>query len=187
MISTLRLPRPVLAVLAILLALALAIPLTGARGGNAPNAHQCQQGGWEDLSPVESRWAGFASQPDCTTYGAQGGEVVTTPDGHGFVRLEMLESGYCMVVFEIDPGYVPLGSVVTVAATIDSSPIVLQFTAAWWDSEFPRYDMGWAPGKTITILDSATTGTPQWSYLVPDGEPVYFDAEFDPTPCGGLL
>ncbi|WES65421.1 hypothetical protein P0L94_04980 [Microbacter sp. GSS18] len=185
--ATLRLPRPVLAIFTIMVALLLAVPLTGAAGGNSPNAKMCQQGGWEESSPVESRWAGFDSQPDCTTYGARGGEVVETPDDHGYVRLEMLESGFCMAVFEIDPSFVPLGSTVTVAATIDTDPVVLQFRTTWGEPEFPRYAIGWAPGRTIAILDAFTASTSQWYYVLPGEEPVHFDADFDPTPCGSPL
>lgn len=72
-----RLPKSVLLVLVVMLALVLAVPLTGAKG-NSSNAKSCQKGGWETLSPAETPWTGFPTQSDCVSYGANGGTLVTT-------------------------------------------------------------------------------------------------------------
>lgn len=79
-----RLPRPVVAVAVVLFAVALSVPLTGAKGGNGHGseggvseaAHACQKGGWESLAPEEDPTAAFTSTGKCVSYVATGGTVV---------------------------------------------------------------------------------------------------------------
>jgi hypothetical protein len=44
--------------------------------GNSGAAHQCQDGGWQQLAPAEDPTAGFANQDACVSYGAEGGTLV---------------------------------------------------------------------------------------------------------------
>jgi hypothetical protein len=80
-----RYPRPLLIVFALLVALALAVPLVGAKGGNSDSAKACQKGGWEQLATAESPSIPFATQDACVAYGATGGvsvKVVAAPIAH---------------------------------------------------------------------------------------------------------
>lgn len=84
MIALHRLPRPVVALAVVLFAVALSVPLTGAKGGNGHGseggvseaAHACQKGGWEALAPEDDPAAAFTSTGKCVSYVATGGTVV---------------------------------------------------------------------------------------------------------------
>lgn len=76
MLALRRYPRPLLIVFALLIALALAAPLVGAKGGNSDSAKACQKGGWAQLAAAESPSFPFASQDACVAYGAKGGVAV---------------------------------------------------------------------------------------------------------------
>ena len=53
--------------------------------GNSPNAHACQEGGWQNL--YTSTGERFSSQGECTSYAAQGGTLSSTPpDPHADAR-----------------------------------------------------------------------------------------------------
>ncbi|GAA3623082.1 hypothetical protein GCM10022200_01620 [Microbacterium awajiense] len=71
-----RMPRFLVAIVAVALALVLAIPLTGAKGGNSAVAKACQKGGWQQLASSDDPYTAFASQDACVSHGAQGGTVV---------------------------------------------------------------------------------------------------------------
>jgi hypothetical protein len=75
MITAHRVPRALVAMMALLLALALAVPLMGAKGGNASNAKQCHKGAWSALATTDN--VPFASETECVAYGAQGGQIQT--------------------------------------------------------------------------------------------------------------
>jgi hypothetical protein len=65
-----------LALLALVVALAATGPAAGAKPGNRPNAKACQKGGYLALARSGSPGTAFASEPECTSYGAQGGTLV---------------------------------------------------------------------------------------------------------------
>ena len=85
MLAIRRYPRPLLIVFALLIALALAAPLVGAKGGNSDSAKACQKGSWAQLAAAESPSIPFATQDACVAYGATGGvsvPVVAAPIAH---------------------------------------------------------------------------------------------------------
>ena len=71
-VSLRRLPRPILALLLFVLALAAIVPLIGANGPNNANAAQCQKGGWEVLATTADPFDGFANQGECVSAAAKG-------------------------------------------------------------------------------------------------------------------
>lgn len=77
-----RLPTFVLACVLVLFALAMAVPLTGAKGGNSANAEACQKGGWEQLATSDDPFAAFADQDACVSAGAQGAVLVPVVTSH---------------------------------------------------------------------------------------------------------
>lgn len=123
MIAVRLLPRPVVAIIALVVALAMAVPLMGAKGGgaggNSAVAKMCQKGGWETLSPSTDPRAGFASETECVAYGAGGGTIVAL-DQRGPAE------AYCIDV---------LGG--QYATRLPGAQVLVRFTCsgAWEDSD----------------------------------------------------
>ncbi|QKJ19724.1 hypothetical protein [Microbacterium hominis] len=80
MIALRRLPFPLAAALVVALALLLALPLMGAKGGNSATAKACLKGGWESLSAGATPWIGFTSEDECVAAGAKGAALVPTSE-----------------------------------------------------------------------------------------------------------
>ena len=68
------------------MAMALFIPVASGKPGppgpgNSPNARACQKGGWSNF--VKPDGSSFASEQECTSYGAGGGTLVARDDSRG--------------------------------------------------------------------------------------------------------
>jgi hypothetical protein len=55
----------------------LAGPVAAAPGGNAANAHKCEEGGYLDYTDAEGN--PFKNEGQCTSYAARGGKLVPVP------------------------------------------------------------------------------------------------------------
>ena len=84
-----RLPTFVLACVLVLFALVIAVPLTGAKGGNSSNAEACQKGGWEQLAASDDPFTAFVNQDACVSAGAQGAVLVPVVTSHVVVHRDV--------------------------------------------------------------------------------------------------
>jgi hypothetical protein len=57
----------------------LAGPVAAAPGGNAANAHKCEEGGYLDYTDANGN--PFKNEGQCTSYAARGGQLVPVPTG----------------------------------------------------------------------------------------------------------
>jgi hypothetical protein len=57
----------------------LAGPVAAAPGGNAANAHKCEEGGYLDYTDAQGN--PFKNEGKCTSYAARGGQLVPVPTG----------------------------------------------------------------------------------------------------------
>jgi hypothetical protein len=57
----------------------LAGPVAAAPGGNAANAHKCEEGGYLDYTDAQGN--PFKNEGQCTSYAARGGQLVPVPTG----------------------------------------------------------------------------------------------------------
>jgi hypothetical protein len=167
------LPRPITVVLALMLALLLAVPLMGAKGGNAPGAKSCQKGGYATLATSEDAYTAFPDQDACVAYAAQGGTLTALVVLHGSAQFVWFEAdGKCDVLLDAT---IPAGMVPTFFVQFDHSNLS---SFVLWLSEYPAYaGFSWEPGASMTSA-AGGYGPPNGVTLTPI--PVTFDAE----PCG---
>ena len=93
------LPRPIAVVLALMLALLIAVPLMGAKGGNGPGAKACQKGGYATLATSEDPNTAFPDQDACVAYAAQGGTLTALTVVPGSVQFVWVEAwGKCDIL-----------------------------------------------------------------------------------------
>jgi len=166
------LPRPIAVVLALMLALLIAVPLMGAKGGNAPGAKACQKGGYATLATSEDAYTAFPDQDACVAYAAQGGTLTALAVVHGSAQFVWVEaSATCDILLDA------------------TTPAGLAGFYIWFEhsghtlvvsllSEYPGYaGVSLEAGATMTSAVggySLSTAGPWTSF------PVTFDSE----PCG---
>lgn len=166
------LPRPIAVVLALMLALLLAVPLMGAKGGNAPGAKACQKGGYAALATSEDAYAAFPDQDACVAYAAQGGTLTALVVVYGSAQFVWVEADEkCDVLLDAT---LPAGTL---------SAFYVQFEHANLTSfvrllsEYPAYaEFSFEAGATMT---SAAGG-----YDLYAAAPTSFPVTFDSEPCG---
>ena len=128
MIAMRRAPMGVLAVLLLVIALALAIPLTAAKGGSSENAKQCQKGGWEQLATTAAPTVGFTNEKECFSAAARGATL--TPRIETYVAMYRTLSDFtfmgrllCELNFAlVNP--VPVFTSVTVTSTLQDGTVL---------------------------------------------------------------
>ena len=167
------LPRPIAVFLALMLALLIAVPLMGAKGGNAPGAKACQKGGYGALATSEDVYTAFPDQDACVAYAAQGGPLTTLVVLHGSAQFVWVEaSGKCDILLDAS---MPAGTESAIEVQFEHSHISLIVRIL---SEYPTYvELSLAAGATMTSAAggySLSAGGPSTSF------PVTSDSE----PCG---
>ncbi|WP_353810283.1 hypothetical protein [Agromyces sp. SYSU T00194] len=175
MLVTQRLTRPVVIVLALLLAITFTVALTGAKGGNGHGgpggnsavAKLCNQGAWEELAPSSDPLTPFESEEACVGYGAQGGSIVAVTDARLLVLAEdAITTGptsACDIRLELsepDPAWSDVAVTVTFETNLGAVQVstVLDAGSAW-STELAGEVTGFTLGEQITgAIATANTG-----------------------------
>jgi hypothetical protein len=167
------LPRPIAVVLALMLALLIAVPLMGAKGGNAPGAKACQKGGYAALATSEDAYTAFPDQDACVAYAAQGGTLTALVVVHGSAQFVWVEAwGECDVLLD---AMIPGGASAGIEVQIEHA----RYTSfARLFSEYPAY-------AGLPLEAGATMTSAVGIYNLSIGAPFTdFPVTFDPEPCG---
>ena len=166
------LPRPVAVVLALMLALLIAVPLMGAKGGNAPGAKACQKGGYVTLATSQDPYTAFANQDACASYAARGGTLTALVVAHGSVQFVWVEAlGKCDILADAT---IPAGMSSDIKVFLaNAGTSAYQF----FPSHYPAY--GGNP-----LIEGATMTSAVGRYYVYPGPITSFPLTFDPEPCG---
>lgn len=166
------LPRPIAVVLALMLALSLAVPLMGAKGGNAAGAKACQKGGYATLATSEDPYTAFPSQDSCVAYAARGGTLAALVVVHGSAQFVWVEAwGKCDLLFDAT---IPAGTssdIRVVLAGANTSSYTL------FASEYPRF-------AQLPVDVGATMTSAAGRYYIYPGPITSFPVTFDSEPCG---
>ena len=167
------LPRPIEVVLALMLALLIAVPLMGAKGGNAPGAKACQKGGYAALATSEDVYTAFPDQDACVAYAAQGGTLTALVVVHGSAQFVWVEAdGTCDVLLDATT---PAGTLPAFYVEFEHSNLT-SFVRVF--SEYPAY-----AGESMEVGATMTSAAGGYS-LAAGGPFTSFPVTFDSEPCG---
>lgn len=163
------LPRPLAGVAALTLALLVAVPLMGAKGGNSAAAKACQKSGSTSLATSEDPSTAFPDQGACVSYAARGGTLADLVVVHGSVQFVWFEDDAgCKILFDAN---IPDGVVSEIRVVLSNSDFRAATNTAWKYPAFAALPV--TPGSIMTSASG-------WIYEPPGQFPV----AIDPEPCG---
>lgn len=166
------LPRPLAVVLALMLALLIAVPLMGAKGGNASGAKACQKGGYAALATSEDAYTAFPDQDACVAYAAKAGTLTALVVVHGNAQFVWAEAwGKCDILFDAT---IPAGT---------SSDIQV-FLANDLTSSFRLYSSQYPANVEAAAAAGATMTSAVGRYYIYPGPITSFPVTVDSEPCG---
>jgi hypothetical protein len=166
------LPRPIAVVLTLMLALLIAVPLMGAKGGNAPGAKACQKGGYATLATSEDAYTAFPDQDACVAYAAQGGPLTALIVVHGSAQFVWVEAGgKCDILLDAT---IPAGTSSDIQVKLAYANIS---SYTLYSSEYPAH-----AGVSFDIGATMTSAAGRY-YSFP-GPIMSFPVTFDSEPCG---
>jgi len=142
-----------------LVAMAVMVPLFAvvayaAAGGNAANAHKCEEGGYLDYTDAQGN--PFKNEGKCTSYAARGGQLVPVPTAD--ISLNQLAGTISGTGFTpnslliIEERYSPSGNTRTNINFFSTDATVAFVIGPGWD--FCEGDQS-PTGVQVTVTDSA--------------------------------